>query len=125
MRAAARLGVTAAILVGLGLSACSNEETSPYFGATFRAGKDVRTFYVNNASEPEYLDPGKCNDTVSGVLIVQLFEGLTSYDPRDGHPVQGVASSWDRSDDNRLFRFHLRDDARWSDGAKVTARDFE
>ena len=122
MKTAARAGIFAAIL---GLCACSSEDASPYFGAISRAGKDPRTFYVNNVSEPEYLDPGKCNDTLSGALIAQLFEGLTGYDPRDGHPVQGVAVSWDRSDDNRLFRFHLRDDARWSDGVKVTAHDFE
>ena len=122
MKRVARAGLIAA---ALGLAACSSEETTPYFGATTRVGKDPRTFYVNNVSEPEYLDPGKCNDTLSGALIVQLFEGLTTYDPRDGHPVQGVAEGWDRSDDNRLFRFHLRDDARWSDGVKVTAHDFE
>jgi oligopeptide transport system substrate-binding protein len=122
MKQAARAAAIAAILA---LSACSSEETTPYFGATSRAGKDPRTFYVNNVSEPEYLDPGKCNDTLSGALIAQLFEGLTGYDPRDGHPVQGVAESWDRSDDNRLYRFHLRNDARWSDGVTVTAHDFE
>ncbi len=122
MKPVARAALIAAIL---GLSACSSEETAPYFGSITRLGKDPRTFYVNNVSEPEYLDPGKCNDTLSGALIVQLFEGLTTYDPRDGHPVQGVAEGWDRSDDNRLFRFHLRDDARWSDGVKVTAHDFE
>ena len=122
MKPVARAALIAAIL---GLAACSSEESTPYFGAITRLGKDPRTFYVNNVSEPEYLDPGKCNDTLSGALIVQLFEGLTTYDPRDGHPVQGVAEGWDRSDDNRLFRFHLRDDARWSDGVKVTARDFE
>jgi oligopeptide transport system substrate-binding protein len=114
-----------ALVAALGLSACASEESNPYFGTTSLAGRDLRAFYVNNVSEPEYLDPGKCNDTLSGALIAQLFEGLTGYDPRDGHPVQGVAESWDRSDDNRLFRFHLRDDARWSDGVKVTARDFE
>jgi oligopeptide transport system substrate-binding protein len=113
------------IVAALGLAGCSSEETSPFFGVTSRVGKDARTFYVNNVSEPEYLDPGKCNDTLSGALIAQLFEGLTGYDPRDGHPVQGVAESWERSDDNRLFRFHLREDARWSDGVQVTARDFE
>src|SRR6185437_7230211 len=104
MKSAALAGIFGAIVA---LSGCSSEETTPYFGAIVRSGKDPRTFYVNNVSEPEYLDPGKCNDTLSGALIAQLFEGLTGYDPRDGHPVQGVAESWDRSDDNRLFRFHL------------------
>ena len=120
-----RAGWAVIVAAALGLSACSTEEASPYFGTTTRGAKDARTFYVNNVGEPEYLDPGKCSDTLGGVLIAQLFEGLTGYDPRDGHPVQGVAESWERSDDNRLFRFHLRGNARWSDGVPVTARDFE
>ena len=40
--------------------------------------------------------------------------------------MQGVATSWDKSEDNRAYRFHLRPDARWSDrAASVTAGDFE
>ena len=48
-----RLAVRMAALTTLVLSACSTDETSPYFGATVREGKDPRTFYVNNVSEPE------------------------------------------------------------------------
>jgi oligopeptide transport system substrate-binding protein len=119
---AARRAALAAL--ALSASACSSGEASPYFGATERVGKSEDTFYAKIGSEPEYLDPGKSGDTVSATLIVQLFEGLTSDDPRDGHPVQGVALRWDVSSDNRLFRFYLRPDARWSDGKPVTAHDF-
>ncbi len=87
--------------------------------------RDPATFYVNNGTEPEYLDPGKCGDTASEALVTQLFEGLTRSHPDDAHPVQGVAQRWERSDDNRLYRFHLRPEARWSDGRPVTAGDFE
>jgi oligopeptide transport system substrate-binding protein len=85
----------------------------------------VETFYVNGGGEPEYLDPGKCADGACAALITQLFEGLTRYHPEDARPAQGVAVAWEKSDDNRLFRFHLRPDARWSDGRPVTASDFE
>jgi oligopeptide transport system substrate-binding protein len=122
---APRAFVLAAMALGALASACTGDRSSPYFGSTERTGKGDRTFYVNNSGEPEYLDPGQCVDTVGEALDLQLFEGLTSYDPRDGHPVQGVATSWDQSADNRLFRFHLRPDAKWSDGAPVTAHDFE
>ncbi len=54
-----------------------------------------------------------------------MFEGLTTYGAGDLRPVQGVATHWEQSDDNRLFRFHLRPEARWSDGKPVTAHDFE
>src|SRR5690242_1222166 len=115
----------AAMAALLLVSACARDDASLYFGKTVRIGKAVDTIYINSAGEPEYLDPGKCTDGMGEELIVQLFEGLTSVDPRDGHAVPGVATSWEQSDDHRLFRFHLRPDARWSDGQPVTARDFE
>ncbi len=109
----------------IGCAGCAvGDDGEPYLGTTKRVGKELDAFYVNNASEPEYLDPGKASDSQSALLAFQLFEGLTKFDPRDDHPVQGVATSWDQSDDNRIFRFHLRPDARWSDGKAVTAGDF-
>src|SRR5690606_22030115 len=49
--------------------------------------------------------------------------GLTTFDA-SGRPVPGVAESWDISEDGRIYTFHLRADARWSDGRIVTAEDF-
>ncbi len=118
--ASALSGVLALLVAG-----CGGDDANPYFGATIRPAKDVATFYSNTSGEPEYLDPGKANDTASTTLVGQLFEGLTSLHPRDTHPIQGVASSFEQSADNRLFRFHLRPDARWSDGVPVKASDFE
>ena len=37
----------------------------------------------------------------------------------------GMAESWDVSDDGLTYTFHLRQDAKWSDGDPVTAHDFE
>src|SRR4051812_27009427 len=88
-------GAIAAALAVL-TAACGRDDASPYFGTTSRPGKDDATFYVNNLTEPEYLDPGKANDGVSSTLLLQLFEGLTAYDPRDMHPVQGVATHWEQ-----------------------------
>ncbi len=114
----------AAALLGVLATGCG-DSGSPYFGTTERTGKDRKTFYANNGGEPEYLDPGMAHDTASSIPIYQMFEGLTVYDAKDTHPVQGMATSWDQSDDNRHFRFHLRPDAKWSDGKPVTAHDFE
>src|SRR5579871_433010 len=110
------------------LSACSGcsiaNDKSPYFGTTTRVGKDPHTFYTNAGGEPEYLDPGMLHDTASEALVDSLFEGLAAYGP-DAEPRPAVASGWDESADHRLFRFHLRGDAKWSDGKPVTAGDFE
>ncbi|AUX22639.1 peptide ABC transporter substrate-binding protein [Sorangium cellulosum] len=117
-------GAAAAPWIALALAACSGGDEA-YVGTTARTGKDAATFYVNNGDEPETLDPARAVDSVSIALLQQMFEGLTTYAPGDLHPVQGVATRWEQSDDNRIFRFHLRPEARWSDGKPVTAHDFE
>jgi oligopeptide transport system substrate-binding protein len=57
-------------------------------------------------------------------VLSALFEGLVAEDPRDLHPVPGVAESWDISPDGLEYTFHLRANARWSNGDPVTAPDF-
>ena len=80
--------------------------------------------FVLASIEPEWIDPGKCSDNPGGTIISNTFEGLTQPDPHDLTPRPGVASSWDISADKRVYTFHLRADARWSDGKPVTAQDF-
>jgi oligopeptide transport system substrate-binding protein len=53
-----------------------------------------------------------------------LFSGLAELTP-EADVVPDVAQSWDGLDGGRTYVFHLRDDVRWSDGAPVTAGDFE
>ena len=36
----------------------------------------------------------------------------------------GVAKSWDISDDRKAYTFHLREDAKWSNGEPLLAADF-
>ena len=39
--------------------------------------------------------------------------------------VPAAAESWDVSEDGLTYTFHMNPDAKWSDGSKVTATDFE
>jgi oligopeptide transport system substrate-binding protein len=73
---------------------------------------------------PPTLDPGFVDDTTSGSFVDQMFSGLIELAP-DLTVVPNVARSWDVLEDGRKYRFHLRRDARWSDGQPVTAADFE
>lgn len=52
-----------------------------------------------------------------------LFEGLLAFTP-EGRMAPAVATSWEVSEDATRFTFHLRPEARWSDGVGVTAGDF-
>ncbi|RAT71516.1 peptide ABC transporter substrate-binding protein [Lonsdalea populi] len=72
--------------------------------------------------EPASLDPIKAVGLPEIPVIRDLFEGLVNQDEH-GNPVPGVAERWQTSD-NRTFTFILRDNARWSNGDPVTAKDF-
>jgi oligopeptide transport system substrate-binding protein len=57
-------------------------------------------------------------------LALAMFEGLATHHPATLEPVPGVAEWWDISDDGAVYTFHLRKDAKWSNGEPVTAEDF-
>jgi len=80
-------------------------------------------FVFLNGAEPETLDPSLITGQPEGRLASALFEGLTSFD-EFGRTIPGVAEKWDLSPDGRVYTFHLRKNARWSNGDPVTARDF-
>lgn len=58
-----------------------------------------------------------------GHFVRQIFEGLFNLNAL-GQPVAGAAERYTVSDDGLTYRFYLRDNARWSNGEKLTADDF-
>ncbi|MFM5854373.1 ABC transporter substrate-binding protein [Aeromonas rivipollensis] len=105
--------------------------TALFGGATLAQAADVpagtklapeQTLVKGNGSEPATLDPHKTEGTVESNILRDLFEGLVSSGPK-GETLPGVAESWETKD-NKHFVFHLRKDAKWSNGEPVTAHDF-
>ena len=70
------------------------------------------------------LDPQRVSD--GQVLAGQnLLEGLVTPDAAGTGVIPATADSWTVSRDRTVYIFHIRSDARWSDGTPVTAQDFE
>lgn len=78
----------------------------------------------NMATEPDAIDPGKSTSVGAGTVGIACFEGLTRITEKNV-PGPGVAKEWTLSDDALVYNFKLRNDAKWSDGEKVTAKDFD
>ncbi|HVZ65730.1 MAG TPA: peptide ABC transporter substrate-binding protein [Lacunisphaera sp.] len=76
------------------------------------------------SADPSDLDPHLITGLPEINVVSTLFEGLVAEDPVDLHPVPGVAASWEAAPDGLTYTFHLRANARWSDGTPVTAQDF-
>jgi oligopeptide transport system substrate-binding protein len=94
-------------------------------GFSFSSSRDVPAdFRFVNGSEPASLDPHLITDQVSGRIVPELFEGLTRWRASDLSAAPGVAESWEISDDQKEYRFHLRSNAVWTDGTPLTAQDF-
>ncbi len=78
---------------------------------------------ILNGAEPESIDPAILTGQLEGRVAFALFEGLLSFD-RYGKPKPGVAEYWDISSDGLTYTFHLRANAKWSNGDRVLANDF-
>jgi len=81
-------------------------------------------FRYGNFAEPQDLDPQVVQGIPELHVIQALFEGLVTEDPRDLHPIPGLARSWEVSPDGLVYTFHLRENLRWSDGSPITTDDF-
>lgn len=103
------------------LTACG--ESGPQLSRVEQGNIDG-VFHLGNGTEPEGLDPHIVTGVPENHIVSALFEGLVSKHPETLEPEPGVAESWEISDDGTLYTFHLRDNAKWSNGDPVTADDF-
>ena len=69
------------------------------------------------------MDPQINTDVEGSDIMRSLFEGLMNEGP-SGELLPGVATSFDLSEDKTTYTFHLRPEAKWSNGDPVTANDF-
>ncbi len=81
------------------------------------------TLTRGNGAEPETLDPTFAGTQGEDNIIGDLMVGLTTLDAK-GQPIPGMAERWTVSQDGLTWTFFLRR-AAWSDGAPVTAADFD
>jgi oligopeptide transport system substrate-binding protein len=103
---------------GPGTSGRSNQ---PGGGAT-PSGRSGGTLAVA-LLDPGPLDPAQAGTLEDEVVLGNLFDGLTSVDP-SGAVRPAVAASWSSDPGLRRWEFHLRPDARWSDGSPLRSSDF-
>lgn len=115
-----KLASATAIVAALTSGAYADNHVHPETGEKLA---EDQTFTYRLLDGIPTLDP-QLNEDVSGSDILRdLFEGLLNQDAK-GNLIPGVAESWEANDDNTVYTFKLRDDAKWSNGDPVTAGDF-
>ncbi len=121
--------IMTAIMTGTLLLGCTktkgNEGEKPGDSNTPVVEETVEQKIVYNlGADPKTIDP-QLNSAVDGSTIIHnAFEGLMRED-ENSKIVPGTAEKYEVSDDGTVYTFHIRKDAKWSDGKPVVAGDFE
>lgn len=112
------LGSIAFVFVACTASA----KNEPFFGQTTPPSRNILRYVTGD--EPESIDPPVSSGQPEARIYMALYEGLVEYDPKSLEPIPAIAERWDINDDSSEMTFHLRKNARWSNGAGITADDF-
>ncbi|MEX0756877.1 MAG: ABC transporter substrate-binding protein, partial [Acidimicrobiia bacterium] len=102
--------------------AAGGEETTTTAAGEPEPTRD--TFSMTIGEEPPSLDIVRTSSAANmRVLMYNVLETLVELDPETKAVTPGLAESWDISDDQLTYTFHLRDGATFSDGSPVLASD--
>jgi len=79
---------------------------------------------ISDSDDVPTLDPAAGYDTQSWEFEQMFFSTLLKYGDADVELHPDIATSWEQSQDATVYTFHLRTDARFSNGRVVEADDF-
>ncbi|WP_286907754.1 peptide ABC transporter substrate-binding protein [Clostridium sp. UBA1652] len=104
------------------LTACGTKKTTDDSSAKADATQILNLIGYDYSS----LDPNIGTDSESATTAKNVYEGLYREVEENGvqKSVPAVAESMDKNADGTVYTFHLRKDAKWSDGKPVTADQF-
>ena len=112
----ALLLVIAAMLV---LAGCSK---GSFNSRSTSAAANVFRYPIPN--KPTTMDPGKVQDGDTIDLLQQVYEGLVGWNEQNQVSPR-LATKWDITNGGKTYTFHLRPDAKFSNGRALTAADFK
>ena len=105
------------ILVCFFCFACGRREST-----VTRANREG-VLHISIGSEPTDLDPQTVTGLGDAKVIQSLFDPLVTFEPGTLAPVPALAERWEISANGLNYTFHLRADAKWSDGSTLSAQD--
>lgn len=118
------LALSALLVSASMLTACGGGNANEkQVAAEGSANAGSNALHVQVGPSPETIDPACNSASDSANMIIHMFEGLMKFD-QNNNVVEGLASSFEVSEDGCTYTYHLRDGLKWSDGSDLTADDF-
>ncbi|MGD0074860.1 MAG: ABC transporter substrate-binding protein [Candidatus Binataceae bacterium] len=94
-------------------------------GPPLRLPPGAAVLRIASTDDPPTLDPAAGYDTASWQFEQMIFDTLVRYSDAGVDLVPDLATVWEVSPDARVLTFHLRRDARFSNGRPITSADFK
>ena len=91
------------------------------FSQRVMAATPAGVLVVGQVAEPKSLDPAVDTAVNDFRILVNLYEGLTTYKSGTLEPGPGLAESWTISDDGTEYTFKLRKGVKFHDGTDFDA----
>lgn len=89
----------------------------------FPGTTDEDTVVLDITTEPVEMNSILVCDAVAMSILSHCMSGIARLDKND-EPVADLAEKWDISADNTKYVIYLKQNAKWSNGEPVTAKDF-
>ncbi len=105
---------------------CRSRVTKSYLLVLFcfiSPGAFSDTLVIGNGADPRTLNPYQIETLPTYNIVKNLFEGLLEVSP-DNQLLPAQAENWQVTPDGKTLTFKLRKGLKWSNGDKLTARDF-
>src|SRR5699024_1464483 len=100
----------------VGLSGCGSLSASPQ-------GESGSTITIVRPDAPRGLLPTGVTDNSSIPTLKLIYDNLVNNPPEGDDVIPGIAESWDLSENDTLYTFHLRPAQKFSNGQDLGAKD--
>ncbi|HPE69104.1 MAG TPA: ABC transporter substrate-binding protein [Thermotogota bacterium] len=116
------------LLLSFGFMAFADVGTEGVEGEADYIIEDVQgipggTYYVGALGGPKTFNPCEAQETSSTDIIDRMFATLVDYGKDSEFRGGDIAKSWEVTEDNTGWYFHIRKGLKWSDGQPLTAED--
>lgn len=118
-----RLIIFAGMILLVGCYGDGNESTTETEKKEGTTAESKGELHLATTGEIPTLKTNGTMDGLSQTIIQNVFEGLYRIG-KDDKPTEGIAKEYETSEDGKIYTFHLREDATWSNGSPITADDF-
>lgn len=92
------------------------------FTVCFGDSEQVSIVKIGTAEEPDSFNPLVAYERAAFENFMLIYDSLYAFD-ENMEPAPNLATSYEVSEDQLVWTFHLRDDVKWHDGESFTSSD--